>query len=83
LKNRLRKILKYEWKKINIKTTFKSILENIFQKNINFGKLFLKNYEGKIGISRVLDSWKKYGGRREKLMDLAGNIGSNRDVLEF
>jgi hypothetical protein len=31
----------------------------------------------------VLDSWKKYGGRREKLMDLAGNIGSNREVLEF
>jgi hypothetical protein len=34
------------WKKINIKTTFKSVLENIFQKNMNFGKYFSKTIWG-------------------------------------
>jgi hypothetical protein len=42
LENRIRKILEYQWKKINIKTNFKSILENILQKNMNFRKHFRK-----------------------------------------
>jgi hypothetical protein len=41
-------------KKIDLKTTFKSISENRFQKNINFEKRFSKTmYEGreKFGLS--------------------------------
>jgi hypothetical protein len=45
------KILEYYWKRINLKTMFKSISENRIRKNINFGKRFPKTiYEGKIGI---------------------------------
>jgi hypothetical protein len=43
LKNRIRKILEYKWKKINIKTTFKSILENgsrsMFRKRWGTGQI--------------------------------------------
>jgi hypothetical protein len=50
-------------KKINIKTTVKSILKNIFQKNMNFGKYFPKTTRKKMEFQRC---WKKHGGRREK-----------------
>jgi hypothetical protein len=59
LENKIRKILKYEWKKINIKTIFKSILENIFQKNMNFGKRFPKTVRAKLEFQECI---KKYGG---------------------
>ncbi|KAK2410546.1 hypothetical protein QL285_045907 [Trifolium repens] len=42
LENRIRKILGYEWEKINIKSTFKSILKNRIRKNMNFGNVFQK-----------------------------------------
>jgi hypothetical protein len=48
LENKIRKILKYEWETINIKTIFKSILENILRKNMNFGKRFPKTMRAKL-----------------------------------
>jgi hypothetical protein len=59
----IRKILEYEWKKIIIKTTFKSILENRIRKNMNFGKRFPKNMRAKLEFQRCL---KKYGGEKRK-----------------
>jgi hypothetical protein len=65
LENRIQKILEYKWEKINIKTTFKSILKNRIWKNINFRKHFPKTiYEGKIEISEGLEEILR--GRREK-----------------
>jgi hypothetical protein len=59
LENRIRKILEYEWEKINIKTSFKSILENRIRKNMNFGKRFPKTMRAKLEFQGCL---KKYGG---------------------
>jgi hypothetical protein len=67
LENRIQKILEYEWEKINIKTTFKSILENRIQKNMNFGKRFPKIMRVKLEFQGCL---KKYGGRRENFFNL-------------
>jgi hypothetical protein len=61
----MQKILEYKWEKINIKTTFKSILKNRIRKNINFRKHFPKTiYEGKIEISEGLEEILR--GGREK-----------------
>jgi fructose/tagatose bisphosphate aldolase len=64
LENRIRKILEYKWEKINIKTTFKSILENRIRKNMNFEKRFLKTLRAKLEFQGCL---KKYGGAEEKI----------------
>jgi hypothetical protein len=64
LENRIRKILEYEWEKINIKTTFKSILENKIRKNMNFGKRFPKTMRAKLEFQGCL---KKYEGGEEKI----------------
>jgi hypothetical protein len=55
--------------KINLKTMFKSILENRIRKNINFGKRFPKTIcEGKIGISK--GSKDTLGGKEKKSLCL-------------
>jgi hypothetical protein len=51
-------------KKINLKTTFKYILENIFRKKCEFWKTFSKNYKGKIGISEK--ARRNIGGEKRK-----------------
>jgi hypothetical protein len=65
LKNKIRKILKYEWKKINIKTIFKSILENIFRKNMNFEKRFSKIMRVKLKFRGWLEE--TLGGEEKNL----------------
>jgi hypothetical protein len=52
LENKIRKIQKYEWEKINIKTTV--YFEKYIPKKYKFWKTFSENNEGKIGISRVM-----------------------------
>jgi hypothetical protein len=56
LENRIRNILEYELKNINLKTMFKSNSENRIRKNINSEKHFSKTiYEGKIGFLKGLE----------------------------
>jgi hypothetical protein len=59
LEKKNRKKLKYEWKKKNKKTIFKSILENIIQKKMNFGKRFPITVRAKLEFQECI---KKYGG---------------------
>jgi hypothetical protein len=79
----IRKILEYEWKKIIIKTTFKSILENRIRKNMNFGKRFPKNMRAKLEFQGCL---KKYGGGEKRkihsgLGEFPGSIKPTIKVL--
>jgi hypothetical protein len=48
LENEIWKILKYKWKKINIKITFKSLSENKIRKIMNFEKCFPKIIKAKL-----------------------------------
>jgi hypothetical protein len=51
-------------KKINLKTIFKYILENIFRKNANFGKCVPKIMRVKLDFQGELEE--TLGGRKEK-----------------